>query len=808
MPSATFAVDGMTCASCVGRVERALKAVPGVTAARANLVAGTASAEFDPPADPAALAEVLRRSGYPPVETEIRLDVEGMTCASCVGRVERALRAVPGVATAEVNIATQSARVRYVAGLTAPKALADAVARTGYQARPHRDTTANAPDRQAAEAALLARRVVLSGVLTLPVVVLAMGGHMVPAFHHWIAGTIGLQTSWLIQFVLTAMVLFGPGRVFLSHGLPALARGAPEMNSLVALGGLAAFAYSSVVTFAPGLVPAAARDVYFEAAATIVTLILVGRLLEARAKGRAGEAIRRLVGLRPATARVERGEAVVDVAVEDLRPGDIARLAPGERVAVDGVVVQGHGWVDESMLTGEPAPVEKGEGAIVTGGTVNGTAALTYRVTATGEDTVLSRIIRLVEDAQGAKLPVQALVDRITLWFVPAVMALAALTFVVWLALGPEPALTHALVAAISVLIIACPCAMGLATPVSILVGTGRGAERGVLFRRGDALQRLSEVRLIAFDKTGTLTEGHPELTDIEPEPGFAADDVLRLAAAAEARSEHPLARAIGAAAQARGLSLPSADGVEARPGRGLAATVEGQGVLVGNRRAFEEAGIAADHLAARANALAAEGRTPILVALNGRAAAVLAVADPIKQGAAEAVAALHRAGVKTAMISGDASATAGAVARRLGIDSVSAEVLPEGKVAALRSLAGNAPIAFVGDGINDAPALAAADVGIAMGTGTDVAIESAEVVLMGGDPVAVATAVTLSRATMRNIRQNLFWAFGYNVVLIPVAAGLVYPLGGPLLSPMLAAGAMALSSVFVVTNALRLRRA
>ena len=808
MPTATFAIEGMSCAACVGRVERTLKAVPGVTGAQANLVAATALVEFDTPADAPAMAEALRRAGYPPSEIETRLDVEGMTCASCVGRVERTLKAAPGVTLAEVNLATRSARVRYYQGLTDPATLAARVTGAGYEATPHRDHATKPQDRQAGETGALARRAVVSAILTIPVVVLAMGAHAIPTFHHWIMGTLGLQTSWLIQFVLTALVLFGPGRPFLSHGVPALMRGAPEMNSLVALGSLAAFAYSSVATFAPSLLPETARDVYFEAAATIVTLILVGRMLEARAKGRAGEAIRRLVGLRPDTARVERDGDVAEVAVEALHPGDVVRLAPGERVAVDGVVVEGHGWIDESMLTGEPAPVEKAEGAGVTGGTVNGAAALTYRVTATGADTVLSRIIRLVEEAQAGKLPVQALVDRITFWFVPAVMATSLLTFVLWLALGPAPALSHALVAAIAVLIIACPCAMGLATPVSILVGTGRGAERGVLFRRGDALQRLSEVGIVAFDKTGTLTEGHPKLTEIEPAEGVNADDVLRLAASAEVRSEHPLARAIVAAAAARGLALVDASGVEARPGRGLAARVAGHDILIGNARALGEAGIECESLAGRGIALAEQGRTPILVAIDGRAAALLAVADPIKPGAAEAIAALHRAGLKTAMISGDTQATARAVAGRLGIDEVRAEVLPEGKVAALRDIAGSGPVAFVGDGINDAPALAAADVGIAMGTGTDVAIESAEVVLMGGDPGAVATAITLSRATMRNIRQNLFWAFGYNVVLIPVAAGLMFPLGGPLLSPMLAAGAMALSSVFVVTNALRLRRA
>ena len=484
------------------------------------------------------------------------------------------------------------------------------------------------------------------------------------------------------------------------------------------------------------------------------------------------------------------------------------RLAPGERVAVDGTVVTGHGWIDESMLTGEPAPVEKGEGAGVTGGTVNGQSALSYRVTATGADTVLARIIAMVADAQGAKLPVQALVDRITLWFVPAVMALAALAFVVWLLVGPEPALTHALVAGISVLIIACPCAMGLATPVSILVGTGRGAELGLLFRRGDALQRLSEAQIVAFDKTGTLTEGQPRVTDILTAKGFDEADILTLAASAEARSEHPLARAVLAEAEARGLTLHDAEAVKAQAGRGLSATVDGRAVLIGNARALSEAGIDAGPLADAAKRLASEAKTPIFIALDTRAAALIAVADPVKPGAKAAIAALHALGVRTAMISGDTRATAGAIAATLGIDQVEAEVLPEGKVAALDALKATGTTAFVGDGINDAPALAAADIGIAMGTGTDVAIEAAEVVLMTGDPGAVADAVRLSRATMRNIRQNLFWAFGYNVLLIPVAAGLLYPLNGMLLSPMLAAGAMALSSVFVVTNALRLRRA
>lgn len=805
----TLNVENMSCASCVGRVDRALRALPGVREVSVNLVGGRADVEYDDPARPETIAETLAKAGYPATEEETTLEIEGMHCASCVGRVERALKAVPGVTGAEVNLATGSARIRHLAGAAGPEDLAAAVAAAGYQARPEAAPEA-APqaDRYGEEAERLRRSVLVSALLAAPVVILAMGGHLLPAFHHWIAATLGEANSWRIQFLLTAAILAGPGLRFFRIGIPALLRGAPEMNSLVALGSLAAFAYSTVATFAPALLPEAARGVYFEAAATIVTLILLGRMLEARAKGRAGEAIRRLIGLRPETARVERDGRTVTLPVAELRPGDVVHAAPGERIAVDGIVVAGHGWIDESMLTGEPEPVEKAEGAPVTGGTVNGTGALTYRVTAVGARTVLARIIAMVSEAQAGKLPVQALVDRITLWFVPAVMGLAALSFLVWLLVGPEPRLTHALVAAISVLIIACPCAMGLATPVSILVGTGRGAELGILFRKGDALQRLAEIGVVAFDKTGTLTAGRPELTDLHVGEGFTADAVLALAASAEARSEHPLARAIVAHAEARGLALQPAADARALPGRGLSARVDGHAILIGNRAALAEAGIDTAPLAAEAERLAAAARTPILVAIDGRAAAVMAVADPLKPGAEAAVAALHAAGIETAMITGDTQATAKAIAARLGIDRVVAEVLPEGKLAAIAALRDGRAVAFVGDGINDAPALAAADVGIAMGTGTDVAMEAAEVVLMRGDPATVADAVLLSRAVMRNIRQNLFWAFAYNVALIPVAAGLLYPLSGLLLSPMLAAAAMAMSSVFVVTNALRLRRA
>jgi Cu+-exporting ATPase len=578
------------------------------------------------------------------------------------------------------------------------------------------------------------------------------------------------------------------------------------MNSLVAVGTAAAWIYSTLAVFAPAVFPDGTRAVYFEAAAVICTLILAGRMLEARAKGRAGAAIARLVGLQPKSARVLRGDATEEMPLDALATGDLVLVRPGERLPVDGVVAAGESAVDESMITGEPVPVVKARGDVVTGGTVNGTAALTIRATAVGHDTVLARIIRLVEEAQGAKLPIQRLVDRVTRVFVPVVLVLAVLTVAAWLVFAPEGSKTLALVAGVSVLIIACPCAMGLATPMSILVGTGRAAELGVLFRRGDALQKLADARVVAFDKTGTLTRGKPEVTEIVMAEGVARDEVLPLIAAVEAASEHPLAAAVTRAWEG---DLPQATGVRALTGRGVTGQVGEARVLVGSARLLREEGVdtaALDGVVAR---VAAEARTPVMAAVDGRAVAVLAIADPVKPEAAEALAGLHTAGLSAAMVTGDTEATARAIARELGIDTVLAEVLPKGKAEAVAELrARYGAVAFVGDGINDAPALAAADTGIAIGTGTDVAIEAADVVLMSGDPRGVVTALDLSAATMRNIRQNLFWAFAYNAALIPVAAGVLYPATGLMLSPILAAGAMALSSVFVVTNALRLRRA
>jgi Cu+-exporting ATPase len=805
--SISFPVDGMTCASCVRRVENALLSVPGVNAASAQLVGGMVRVDFDEPARPASIAGALSKAGYPVVERTADLVIEGMTCASCVRRVETALKAEPGVMAASVNLATNAGHVRYASGATSPTELATAASRAGYPTRPATEDAPAPRDPHGDEAARLRRRVWLAAVLSLPVVVLAMGGHVLPAFHHWILATLGERASNWVQMILTAAVLSGPGAPLLHTGFRALWRGAPEMNALVAVGCSAAFAYSAVATLAPSLLPETARAVYFESAAVIVTLILVGRMLEARAKGRAGDAIRRLVDLSPPSATVFRASGEASIPVSELAVGDMVLVRPGGRIPVDGVLTEGTGHVDESMLTGEAQPVAKAPGDVVTGGTVNGTAALTFRVMATGRDTVLARIVAMVGEAQAAKLPIQALIDRVTAVFVPAVMAVAAATVVLWLVLGPEPRLTHALVAGISVLIIACPCAMGLATPVSILVGTGRAAELGIFFRRGDALQALAAVRTVAFDKTGTLTQGHPSVTNVIAAAGTDPDSALILAAAVEAQSEHPIARALLAEAAARGLAVPAAEAVTVQPGLGVTGTVGSRRVAVLSLRALADAEDPAG-LAAEGTALAERGRTPVAIVTEGRVIAIVAVADPLKPGAAQAIAGLHRAGRKTAMVSGDARAAAEAIAAEVGIAEVRAEVLPAGKVAAVGELRAGGALAFVGDGINDAPALAAADVGIAIGTGTDVAIEAAEVVLMSGEPQGVATAIRLSEATMRNIRENLVWAFGYNVVLIPVAAGALYPLTGQLLSPMLAAGAMALSSVFVVTNALRLRRA
>ncbi len=874
-------VEGMTCASCVRRVEKAVAAVPGVEESAVNFATETLSVTPGEGFSAEALLEAIDKAGYEARAETLVLEVADMTCASCVSRVEKALKTVPAVETASVNLATGEAVVKVLGGVSAVPALAAAVAKAGYavrlsggesgaqasgqgggrhdvpgEAAPSAHSAVSAGQavdgreiRREKEISALKRDFLVALVLTLPLFIMEMGGHLYPPLHHQLMQLFPGNTLYYLQFALATAVLAGPGRRFYLKGIPALFRLAPDMNALVAIGTGAAYLYSVVTTFAPGLLPETARHVYYEAATVIVSLILLGRLLEARAKGRTGAAIRKLAGLQAKTARVERDGQTRDVPLSEVKLGDVVVVRPGERIPVDGRVIDGSSAVDEAMISGESIPVEKAVGATVIGGTVNGSGSFRFEATGVGADMMLSRIIRMVQEAQGAKLPIQKLVDEVTAWFVPAVIGVAVFTFLVWLIFGPEPAYTHGLVAAVAVLIIACPCAMGLATPTSIMVGTGRAAELGVLFRKGEALQSLSQIDWVVMDKTGTITAGRPDVTEIVTAEGFDEADVLRLTASLEARSEHPLADAIVRAAEARGMVLASVDQVEAVAGFGVTGMVEGRRVaagadrfmvklgamqeplpnpspqgggadaadarphglcpLVGEMPGRAEGDLSSSNLTAAVTRLADEGASPLYVAIDGKLAAAIAVADPIKETSAAAIAALKTRGLKLMMVTGDNRRTAEAVAKKAGIDAVVAEVLPEGKVSAIKALqAKGKTVAFVGDGINDAPALATADAGIAIGTGTDVAIESADVVLVGGDLMGALHAIELSDRVMGNIRQNLFWAFGYNVALIPVAAGLLYPFFGLTFSPMLGAAAMGLSSVFVLTNALRLRTA
>lgn len=754
----------------------------------------------------------------------LTLEIEGMTCAGCASRVERALSGAPGVESASVNFAARTADLTLNADADAEPVLS-ALREAGYDGAPMKSWA----DRTAAARGDAARsgeadnhsqhdghgghdhgeaspgQLMLAAALTAPIFIIEMGGHLIPALHDAVMRSVGRGGPNWIFLVLAAVVQFGPGRVFYRLGLPALLRGAPEMNSLVMLGTSAAFFYSAFVTIAPGLVPADAAHVYFEASAMVVTLILLGRWLEAGARGRTGEAVRKLLSLQARTARVRRNGETVELAIEEVQPGDEIEVRPGERIPVDGEVLTGRSHVDESMISGEPVPVEKSAGATLTGGTINGSGALDMRATAVGEDTVLARIVAMVEKAQGAKLPVQQLVDRVTAVFVPVVIGLAALTFAAWIIFTGS--FSAALIHAIAVLIIACPCAMGLATPVSITTGAGRAAELGVLFRKGDALQTLSRVNAIAFDKTGTLTEGKPVLTDLHAADGFTEDQALALAAAVEQRSEHPIAQAVVNAAKDKSLTLEDATDFNAEAGYGVTATVFAREASVGSARYMERLGVDLSALRSAAETLEADAKAALYLSTGGKLAAVFAVSDPIKPSAKGAVAALKARGVETIMITGDAAGPANAVAKVLGIDTVHAEVAPGDKAQQVKTLRERLGVtAFAGDGINDAPALAEADVGLAMAAGTDIAIESADVVIMGEDLMRVADAFALSKATLSNIKQNLVWAFGYNAALIPVAMGVLVPFGGPALSPVLAGAAMAASSVCVVLNALCLK--
>jgi Cu+-exporting ATPase len=809
-------VTGMSCASCVRRVERALSKQEGVTEASVNFAAEKASATYEPATtSPEELIRAIQDVGYDADVREMTFGVTGMTCASCVGRVERALKKVPGVLEVSVNLANEKATVEYLASEVELRDLEKAVEGAGYGVVREESSVEDSRGREYEK--LRADFLLAAGLTTLILVgsLPMMLGFMLPVPLWWL--NFGL-------LLLATPVQFWAGWRFYRGAWGALKHGQANMNTLVVMGTSAAYLYSVVATLAPGLFAAGRADVYFDTSALIITLILLGRLLEARTKGRTNEAIKKLAGLQAKTARVVRDGEEVDVPVEDVDVGDVVVVRPGEKVPVDGRVISGESAVDESMITGESIPVTKRAGDEVIGATMNTSGSFRFSATKVGEESALHQIMRMVEEAQGSKAPIQRLADRVSGVFVPAVIGVAAATFLIWLVIGPEPALTFALLNTVAVLIIACPCAMGLATPTSIMVGTGKGAESGILIKGGEALEGAHKLDTVILDKTGTLTRGAPALTDVVVGDGIDEVEFLRLVASAEHGSEHPLGEAIVRGAKERGLSLIEAEGFETISGGGVRARVGGREVLVGNRRFVSESAVSEDGLLSKGEELAREGKSPVFVAVDGEPAGLVAVADVVREESREAVDRLHSLGLEVAMLTGDNRRTAEAIARQLGVDRVMAEVQPEDKANEIRRLQTEGKkVGMVGDGINDAPALAQADVGIAIGTGTDVAMEAADLTLISGDVRGAARAIGLSKATVRNIKQNLFWAFAYNVALIPVAAGVLYPLFSDgsvpeilrpvlgeygFLNPVLAAAAMALSSVTVVSNALRLRRA
>jgi P-type Cu+ transporter len=733
-------------------------------------------------------------------ESRFEFSVTGMSCAGCAAAIERSLRKVPGVREAVVNLATGRATVLHDERLAGRRELAKAVRDAGYGVAA---TAEEAGAGAARDYLSLRTSVIWGGALAL---IIFLG-----SMRHWFPWMPAFLQDFFVLWALATPVQFVLGLRFYRAAWSALRHGTANMNTLVAVGTSAAYLFSAAATVFPGFFRQAGVEpqVYFDTSAVIIVLILFGRLLEARAKGRTSDAIRRLMGLRPRTARVLGAEGEREVPVEAVRAGDVLVVRPGEKVPVDGVIVEGRTSVDESMITGESLPVDKGPGEEVVGATLNKWGSFRFRAVRVGEDTALARIIRMVEEAQGSKAPIQRLADVIAARFVPAVIVVALLTFAAWALFGPEPRLVFALLNFVAVLIIACPCAMGLATPTAIMVATGRGAERGILVRSGESLETVHRVDTFVFDKTGTLTNGRPETTDVLPASRTERAELLKLAASVENGSEHPLGQAVVRKARAEGVAVEAAKDFRALEGMGVEGLVGGKRVLVGSRRLLEAEGIDASAMTADAGRLAGEGKTVAFVAVDGKPAGLLGLADTLKAGAREAVDALHRSGRRVVMLTGDNARTARALAAEAGIDDVRAEVLPGDKAEAVRALqAEGRRVAMVGDGINDAPALAQADVGLALGTGTDVAMASADITLMSGDLGAVVSAVALSRKTLRTIRQNLFWAFVYNVVGIPVAAGILYPFFGVLLDPMIASAAMALSSVSVVSNSLRLRRA
>ena len=829
---ATLPITGMTCASCVRRVEKALAKVDGVHKAAVNLATERATVTYDPAVvGPTGLRAAVEKAGYgvrelpaapvvtsspaaePAADGTAVLPIEGMTCASCVRRVERALAKVPGVTTANVNLATERATVTYDPTASGIGQLRAAVEKAGYRvghapaapiarvvAVPTTGDVPGSEDERERDREREIGELKRKSFVSLAVGIAMMGLMYVPLP----VAMMDLAPGLLIA---ATVVQFWAGGIFYKAAWAAARHGGTNMNTLVAVGTSAAYGYSAFVTLWPDLSArwGFAYDLYYESAVIVIALILMGRWLEARAKKRTGEAIKALMGLQAKTARVIRDGTEYDIPITQVVVGDLVRVRPGEKVPVDGVVAEGRSTLDESMLTGESLPVEKGPGDAVIGATLNKTGSVVFRATKVGAETTLAQIVKLVEAAQGSKAPMQKLADTISGWFVPAVLGLAALTFGAWLVFGPSP--TFALTAAIAVLVIACPCALGLAAPTAIMVGTGKAAEHGILVRGGEALEQARRIDTIVLDKTGTLTRGRPAVTGIIPANGLPERDLLRIAAAVEVGSEHPLGEAIVARARELGLDLPKADGFASVTGKGVTARVDGRDVVLGNRALMEQAGIHLNGLEERGQELARSGATPMYVAVGGEGAGLIAVADTLRPESRDAVEQLQALGLDVWMLTGDNRATAEAIAREVGISRVLAEVLPEQKADKVTALqAEGKTVAMVGDGINDAPALAQADLGIAIGTGTDVAMAASDITLIGGDLRTIVTAIALSRRTVGTIKQGLFWAFAYNVALIPVAMGALYPVFGILLNPVIAAAAMAMSSVSVVTNALRLR--
>ncbi len=833
MNRVTFPVTGMTCAGCASTVQRRLQGVRGVREASVNLATRKATVEAEPGAL-GALVGAVREAGYDVGTDTLTVAVQGLRHATAIGRLEDALRAVPGVLAAVANPAAETVRVTVVPGLVAPALLEAAVRGAGHTlAAPidEGDRLLREQDAVRREVFDLLNRVIFAGLVAVIAVVASMPlmathalgdadllARLLMKLDHAMADALPKLYSadpdvlrWVLC-ALTVPVMVWAGRHIYVAAWRGFRHRSADMNTLIAVGTGAAFLQSLAATAVPGALTRAglAADVYYEAVAAIIALVLLGRLLEARAKGKTGEAVRRLAELGAKAARVVRDGVEAEIPVGEVAAGDLVSVRPGEKIPVDGVLREGASSVNESLLTGESLPVVKQEGDEVFAGTLNATGAFLLEATRVGADTALAQIVRLVEQAQGSRAPVQRLADRVAGVFVPVVIAIAIGAFVVWFDVGPRPAVLFASVAFTTVLVIACPCALGLATPTAVMVGTGRGAQLGVLVKGGAALETAAAVDVVVLDKTGTITEGRPAVTDLLGATGAAADvdGFLRLAAAVEARSEHPLAAAIVREAETRGLDIPHAALFESREGRGAAATVDGVRVLVGSAAFLIENGVDIGPLTDAVDTLAARARTPVLVAAGASPIGLLGLADPIKPSAVAAVRQLKRMGLEVVMVTGDLRKTAMAVAGEVGIDRVEAQVLPAGKVEVVKRLqARGQRVAMVGDGVNDAPALAAADVGIAIGTGADVALEAADVLLVSGDVRALAAALQLARRTLRTIRQNLFWAFAYNVVGIPVAAGALYPLSGTLLSPVFASAAMALSSVTVVTNSLRLRR-